>query len=396
MGVEKVKKIVISGTIACIILGSTGAAAYTFTKANPFDGNEIESSSLSTSTKEIIARMVFDDENFIDAKNYIKRASDDEKKAYLTGYPVAISKDLSLEEKQELPLIQFYLDTEIDNEYVYRSHNNININKNIKFEDSNVSETYNRGKNVLNIQNQKKEFHGLLHATTPQLNNSDNWLEESIVSLAEAEYKGIDDDYRLCVNTDRFLCEILGRKLGIYTIVGARYRNDMGSITKALEQKGIPKEMSEELYLLLDEYRELTSEITTPEIKEQRINICRKTAKILANMYDIANDNPERETVVVKILLEHIMLDKHLDLNKYKFYYWNSKKKAEYQQFCILNYGVNENTNLSTITYIDDYNIATYKIDENNEEVLVSSSTINDRFTLDKAKSYNEYSITSK
>ncbi len=403
MALRKFKKIVIAGTCSAIILGSlTGCTSnnYELYKNNPFDGNEISCSDFLVDLKvEKAINNIFDEQQDLNVKDM----SDNELKAYLLYDAINNNPNLKEEEKQQFAfLIDEWKNNEyLDYETLYEQLKTLKIERNVNFKGTNILEQYDRKQNLIRLsavdkevyktkEEQEKRYkqilsrttHGGGHSTrTSEIKQGEEWLEEAYCSIVDAEATGSDWDYRLCTNTVRFLCEILGRKEGADVIRKARQKGDITILTSALINKGIPESMCVELYEIEEAYKDLTQKLSSNEVKENRLDLSNQAANLLAQMYDISNNFPEKETYVVRKLLSCMRNDTKLDLSKYKFYYFNSEKKMLYPSF-VMKDG-------SYIIYYEDYIMYEYKINENNEETLVIAESIYNRNTLDQALSYS-------
>lgn len=398
---EKTKKSIAIGTICTIIVGSVSGIKYKVNKENPFNENEIVCSDFLADIKiKKAVDDIFDDQK----KLNIKEMSDSELKAYLLYDAVNTNPNLMAEEKQKFVfLIDEWKNNEyLDYESLYERLKTLKIERDVYFIETNILEQYDRENNTIRIcevdknkykskeeQEERKEqilnrtTHEGCHVTrTSDIKPGEEWLEEAYCSIIDAESTGFDWDYRLCTNTIRFICEILGKDQGADIIRQARQEGDVNVLTSALVNKGIPKELCIELYEIEEEYKELTQVLSSDSVKEKRLDLSNKAANILAQMYDISNEYPEKETYNVKILLSFMMSDTKLDMSKYKFYYFNSENKSSYSKF------VMEDGNY--VIYYEDFTMYEYKIDENKEKVLISADRISDRSTLDKALNYLE------
>lgn len=403
MALRKFKKIVIVGACSAIILGSFAGCTsnnYVLYKSNPFNGNEISCSDFLTNLKvQNAIDNIFDESQDLNVKDM----SDNELKAYLLYDAINNNPNLKEEEKQQFAfLIDEWKNNEyLDYETLYEQLKTLKIERNVNFKGTNILEQYDRKQNLIRLSAVDKEIyktkeeqekkhqqilsrttHGGGHSTrTSEIKQGEEWLEEAYCSIVDAEATGSDWDYRLCTNTARFLCEILGREKGADVVRKARQKGDITILTSALINKGIPESMCMELYEIEETYKELTGELSSNEVKEKRLDLSNRAANLLAQMYDISNSYPEKETYIIRILLSCIRNDAKLDLGKYKFYYFNSEKKGLYPDF------VMEDGNY--IIYYEDYMMYEYKINELNEETLVTAGSIFDRNTLDQALNYS-------
>ncbi len=403
MALRKVKKIVIAGACSIIILGSFSGCTsndYELYRSNPFNGNEI---SCSDFLADLRVEKAIDDIFSGSQDLNVKDLSDNELKAYLLYDAINNNPNLKEEEKQKFAfLIDEWKNNEyLDYENLYKRLNTLKIERNVNFKGTNILEQYDRKQNMLRLsevdknayqtkEEQEKRYqqilsrttHGGGHTTrTSEIKQGEEWLEEAYCSIVDAEATGSDWDYKLCTNTIRFLCEILGREEGVDVIRKARQKGDITILTTALTNKGISESMCMELYEIEESYKDLTGELSSNSVKEKRLDLSNRAANILAQMYDISNSFPEKETYVVRILLSCMKNDTKLDLSKYKFYYFNSKKKELYPVFVMKdgNY----------IIYYEDYMMYEYKINELNEETLVTAGSISDRSALDQSLNYS-------
>ncbi len=403
MALRKFKKIMIVGTCTAIIIGSFAGCTsnnYGLHKSNPFNGNEISCSDFLTNLKvEKAIDNIFDETQDLNVNDM----SDNELKAYLLYDAINNNQNLKEEEKQQFAfLIDEWKNNEyLDYETLYEQLKTLKIERNVNFKGTNILEQYDRKQNLIRLSAVDKEIyktkeeqekrhqqilsrttHGGGHSTrTSEIKQGEEWLEEAYCSIVDAEATGSDWDYKLCTNTARFLCEILGREEGADVVRKARQKGDITILTSALNNKGIPESMCMELYEIEETYKELTGELSSNEVKEKRLDLSNKAANLLAQMYDISNSYPEKETYTIRILLSCIRNDTKLDLSKYKFYYFNSEKKELYPGF------VMEDGNY--IIYYEDYKMYEYKINELNEEILVTAGSISDRNALDQALNYS-------
>ncbi len=401
MALEKIKKFFVASTCGVIIIGSiAGCTNYELHKSNPFNGSEISCSDFLIDLK--VERAI--DDIFSESQDFnIKNMSESELKAYLLYDAIINNSNLKEEEKQKFAfLIDEWKNNEyLDYETLYKRLNTLKIERNVNFKGTNILEQYDRKQNIIRLsevdkniyqtkEEQEKRYnqilsrttHGGGHSTrTSEIKQGEEWLEEAYCSIIDAEATGLDWDYRLCTNTVRFLCEILGREEGADVVREARQKGDITILTSALTNKGISESICIELYEIEEAYKDLTQELSSDKVKEKRLDLSNKAASILAQMYDIVNNFPDKETYNVKILLSAIKKDHKLDLSKYKFYYFNSEKKELYPNFVMVdgNY----------IIYYEDYMMYEYKINEDNEETLVTAESISDRDTLDYALSYS-------
>lgn len=396
MALTKFRKVVIGASIVTILVTSFSGCSNTISKENPFNGNKITSSSYITDMKVSKAiDLLFED----DFKKY-ESMDEKEIKAYLLYDAIINNDNFTSEEKQRLSvLIEDWKSNDyLDYETLYNKLESITIQRDVNFQGTNVIEQYYRNENKILLSyidenasdyKTKKEkitnklIHAVRHASrTSEIKPGEEWLEEAYCSILDSEDMNADWDYKLGTNTIRVLCEILGRESGPEIIKKARYEGDIQILTDALKEKGISEELCEKLYNLEEEYKNLTGIITSDEIITKRLNISNKCAKILSEMYKIAHNDPAKETYVIEILLSSIMEDEKLNMNMYKFYYYNETLKEEYPTFA------KESDN--GITYYDEYTSTSYRISNIGEKIFVSSSEIEDSEVLDQALSYKE------
>ena len=398
MALSKFKKVVIGVSVVTIMFTSFSGCSYKIYKDNPFTDNEITASEYIVNKK--ISKAINDAFEYQFQAN-ISIMTDNEKKAYLLLDAINNNNNLTEEEKKQFT---FLLDEFKNNEYleyedVYKRLKNLNVERDVNFSDTNILEQYDRKKNVIRISKideekypntteQRRQYQKILGRTThdgchsTRINDikpGEEWLEEAYCSIVDAEATGSDWDYKLCTNTIRFLCEVFGREKTVDKIREARQVGDIEILTNFIETYGVPRDLCEELYEVEEEYKELTQELSSNEVKEKRLDLSRRAAHILSHMYDAAKNNPATETYIIRILLNCMFEDKKLDLSLYKFYYFNSKEQNNNPRF----YKIQGDY----VIYYEDNVMYQYKIN-GNDPILLNTDYINERNSLDKALNY--------
>ena len=134
-------------------------------------------------------------------------------------------------------------------------------------------------------------------------------------------------------------------------------------------------------------------EIQTEDAISRKKEICESAAYYLAYMYDISHNTPANEPAVIQILLDHILNDKHLSIEKYKYYIYNQEEQKEYNCPTEILFDNNSNTNkIEEVGYVkyEGTKIISYRKNNNTGKLeLVSSREITGRLYLDRALSYN-------
>lgn len=398
MALSKFKKITIGIGIATIMISSFSGCSYKLYQSNPFTDNKVTSNEYITNRK---ISKALNEANNVPIEANINLMSENEKKAYLLFDAISNNPNLTSDEKKQFG---FLIDEFKNNEYLeyealYERLKQLKVERDVDFSGTNILEQYDRKNNVIKISlvdenkypnatEQQRQYQRILGRTThdgchvtriSDINKGEEWLEEAYCSIVDAEATGSDWDYKLCTNTIRLLCETFGREQTVNKIRESRQLGNIEILTKYIESYGIPRKLCEELYSVEEKYKDLTQELSSKEVTEERLDLSRKAACILSEMYDISKNNPQLETYVIQILLNCIKEDKKLDLSIYKFYYFNFGEKLNNPRFVKIQGDY--------VVYYEDYKMYQYKINSN-DLILVNAVSIKDRNTLDDALNY--------
>ncbi len=329
-----------------ITLGlSKNLVKYTIANFNPFNGSKIISDDLVTNYKMIksVEFLNYMDEE--EAVEFIKNAGEDRKKAYLLYYAILANQSLNEDEKKLIKgAFKYFCDNEyIDAEYVYNKLLDINVvERDADFPDTSILSTFEcplirdaifgdiilpGGK--IRLGSEEHLFHEYIaHGTSNNLFIS--WIEEGYAEIISEEYYNISDSYPVESSVIKFLCEIMGKETGrecFFKIHAIKLRKStlrLDLLSNYLYDAGVPTELSDELFLEMDDFSKFRGKILTSEEASERQEILKKIIMTLAKIYESAN-SANNKTPLTKYTCDTYLLNilndsKDSDINKLHYF----------------------------------------------------------------------------
>lgn len=323
-------KLKVGSTALALVLTMDGIIALGLSKSlvidksNPFNGSIISSNDLLDQYKILKSGEAL---NTVSNSEEIKNMSDELKKSYLLYYAVLYNPSLTYEEKNLVKgAVKYFIDNEyIDAEYVYNKLIDTRIlERNAVFPETNIRSKIEYklaadgsiiGGGKIMLGNEFDLFHEYIaHGTSK--NHFISWIEEGYAGILESEYGNRICSYPVESSVIKFLCEIMGKesarecffKLHALSFKEIGCRIDL--LTSYLSDAGIPAELSEELYLQMDDFSKFRGEILTNEEYNEKQTILRSIVLILSKIYSNANNKNALNRYVCDTYLSNILNEK--------------------------------------------------------------------------------------
>ena len=380
-----IQKAAIAYTI-CGIISSCGMI-YNLAKPklvkSPFDGNSIviTQDDLDLEIKDVY-NVLYPNLTENDIQKILNNKSEKEKKDLLLFSSLLENKEF---DNEDIKYLKGYLKYLNDNNYVnyektYKLIKSAYLSKNQKL--YNARGNYNPRINKIKLEDKTALPHEFFHLEDMYINNSEkdifnteqNWFMEGTAEVLSCEYITNDNtSYPVQCSAIRCLAELLGSD----KILEARSKGDFDIITDALEEKGISRKESEELFSLLEQHLKYYKmpNLTSSEINaiyNISIEISNRLLKIYMQIRNTTIISP-----IYEYNLKNIINNDVEDYNAFNYYLFN-KEKQDNQ--LINRKAIDENGKIVYEEYYDDYKIRykdndkqekiTYEYDQNKDEIV--------------------------
>ena len=375
------KSVLSLGIVANIIL--LGIIQRPVLVKSPFDGNSIviTQDDLDLEIKDVY-NVLYPNLTENDIQKILNNKSEKEKKDLLLFSSLLENKDF---DNEDIKYLQGYLKYLNDNNYVnyektYKLIKSAYLSKNQKL--YNARGNYNPKINKIKLEDKTALPHEFFHLEDMYINNSEkdifnteqNWFMEGTAEVLSCEYITNDNNsYPVQCSAIRCLAELLGSD----KILEARSKGDFDIITDALEEKGISRKESEELFSLLEQHLKYYKmpNLTSSEINaiyNISIEISNRLLKIYMQIRNTTIISP-----IYEYNLKNIINNDLEDYNAFNYYLFN-KEKQDNQ--LINRKAIDENGKIVCEEYYDDYKIRykdndkqekiTYEYDQNKDEIV--------------------------
>ena len=334
--------ILLASNMCLSIMSLAGTTQYKLQHTNPFEGKQTYSSEIISLYQTYNVQKYLEDKEFLEFIKNIKNLSDEEKKAYTLYYSLITNDNFTDKEKHDL---RVYINYVKDNKYydyekMYDKLLNIVIKRDVNFVEEYPqieNSVYFQGtadydKNMISLGKGKDGEDSLLHELCHMDNNTlPKWYEEGMTDLISEEYgcKGTTS-YNFQKNVIRLLCEIIGKDKGTNILFKTKATGDFNILKDELLNSGVPKELCDELFELLDEYhlKEVYNGFSNEIYEMDNFRIDEEIyceyiiLSKLAKMYEITHINEDKIDTYILYLFDNPTI-KFPEVN---LYYLNSEK----------------------------------------------------------------------
>lgn len=396
-------KLKVGSTALALVLTMDGIIALGLSKSlvidksNPFNGSIISSNDFLDQYKILkSSEALHPVSSSEEIKEYVENMNDEEKKVYLLYYAILYNPSLTYLEKNLVTgAVKYFYDNEyIDAKYVYNKLIDTRvIERNATFPGTNIGSIIEYrlagdgsiiGSGTIKLGREIDIFHEYIaHGTSK--NHFISWIEEGYAGILESEYGNSICLYPVESSVIKFLCEIMGKesakecffKLHALSFKENDWRIDL--LTSYLSDAGIPAELSEELYLQMDDFSKFRGKILTNEEYQEKKEILESIVIVLSKIYNNANNKNALNRYVCDTYLSNILNEKNKseDENVNNLYYFN----------------INVVKELSSIENIRKfYPLSNFKEDLNisDEEFAINFTDYQNRYKIINNKAYME------